>query len=83
MQYEMSSYMYSIWCIHFVYHVQEGETPLLRAVNGPSLFRPGRCKVVKYFVEEKKMDITKFSQVMSIFCVVCTIGEMFIVVEQL
>ena len=71
MQYEMSSYMYSIWCIHFVYHVQKGETPLLRAVNELFWPRTGRCKVVKYFVEEKKMDITKFSQVMSI--ILCSV----------
>ena len=47
----------------FTTHVQEGETPLMSAVNGPDLHRAGRCKVVKYFVEEKKMDITQFSQV--------------------
>ena len=67
----------------FVYHVQEGQTPLLRAVNGMSYFRSGRCKVVKYFIEKKKMDITKYSQVMSIFCLVCTIGKLYIVVGQL
>ena len=55
----MSSYMYSI---HFVYHLQVGQTPLLRAVNGV-INRAGRYKVVKYFVEKKKMGITQFSQV--------------------
>jgi len=59
----ISSYMYDIWC---VYHVQKGETPLLRAINGgffKSESRYGRCKVVKYFVQKKKIDITQFSQV--------------------
>ncbi|XP_065901384.1 ankyrin repeat domain-containing protein 49-like [Dysidea avara] len=40
---------------------KEGETPLLRAVNG-WWSKANRCKVVKYFVEKKKMGITQFSQ---------------------
>ena len=58
----MYSYMYSI---HFVYHVQDGETPLLSAVNEFNPYdRADRCKVVKYLVEKKAIDITQLSQVM-------------------
>ncbi|XP_065901120.1 uncharacterized protein [Dysidea avara] len=45
--------------IHAVNEV--GETPLLSAVNGWRDIA-NRCKVVKYFVEKKKMGITQFSQ---------------------
>jgi len=58
-----------MYYIHFVYHVQRGETPLLRAVRGSIISidkssRAGRCKVVKYLVEKKAIDITQLSQVM-------------------
>jgi len=58
----MSSYMYCIRCIHFVYHVQRGQTPLLRAVDGFGK-RADQCKVVKYFIEKMKMDTSQLSQV--------------------
>ena len=57
----MYSYMYSIY---FVYHVHDGETPLLKAVRGSILSRADRCKVVKFLVEKKAIDITQLSQVM-------------------
>ena len=57
----MYCYVYSI---HIVYHVQNGEIPLVRAVNKSILFdRANRCKVVKYLVEKKTIDITQLSQV--------------------
>jgi len=59
MQLHVQYLVYSV-CLH----VQKGETPLLNAVNGHEYFRAGRCKVVKCFVQRKKMNITQFSQVM-------------------
>jgi len=55
--------MYSIWCSYFVYHAQEEGTPLLSAVNG-YVKRADRCKVVKYFIQKKKMDTSQLSWVM-------------------
>lgn len=54
---------YSVY-FNFVYDVQRGETPLVRAVNGNRLRRAGRCKVVKYFIQRKKVDISQFRKVM-------------------
>ena len=53
----------AIWCSHFVYYVQDKQTPLLRVVDGYSP-RANQCKVVKYFIQKKKMDTLQLSQVM-------------------
>jgi len=67
--YVMSGNIYGKWCIYFVYHVQNQQTPLLSALDGYGE-RSDKCNMVKYFIQKKKMDTSQFSQVMQSLCLI-------------